>query len=110
LLFGHTQHFLKRAEATKVLGQLRELSLDEFGALVLTMPNPHYTQLSALLPLAGARPRRLECLLQRGLSRKVAGSAVSQNLRNLNPAQNPKIDSPSAAYELFIGRLFILNF
>ena len=57
MLFGHTEHILKRAEATagqgqlaKVLGQLRELSLDEFGALLLTMPNPHYPQLSALLP------------------------------------------------------------
>lgn len=55
--WSHVESILKSAESTaglgelrKVLEHLRELSLDEFGELLLSMPNHQYPHLSALLP------------------------------------------------------------
>src|SRR5262249_23096851 len=56
-MFSHVQDVIETAEkATKhgtvndVLGELRRLSLDDFGALLLEMPSPEFAGISRLLP------------------------------------------------------------
>ena len=56
-MYSHIKETVERAEATAAMGDLdatlavlRELSLDDFGVVLVTLPNPAYPQLSALLP------------------------------------------------------------
>ena len=57
-MLSYTEPTLKTAEAVagqtrdvdQVLTHLRELPIDDFGSLLLSLPNPRYPQLSELLP------------------------------------------------------------
>jgi hypothetical protein len=56
-MYSHIKETVERAKAIAAMGDLdatlavlRELSLDDFGVVLVTLPNPAYPRLSALLP------------------------------------------------------------
>jgi SAM-dependent methyltransferase len=60
-MFSHVQDVIETAEeaakhgtVNDVLGELRRLSLDDFGALLLEMPSPEFAGISRLLPKMAA--------------------------------------------------------